>query len=216
MIKHKSLLFAFLLALVATWPNTGCGIAATSAVPTSESTQNPTSGFSQNTVTPTATPGVQESVTLEPTEISPLAASEDGPVPTFDNIVDAEAAAGFGIYVPRFIPEGFERGPITVRARGGDSDRVVVSQQWTSREERSNLRINQSRRTKLSGADKQSVIIRGQPGERLSGPASGGRPGELSILHWIEEGEMSITVIGFLTGSVSEDTLMQIAESLQR
>ena len=136
-------------------------------------------------------------------------------VPTFDNIEEAEAAAGFAIYMPTFIPESYERGPISVERRGGNSDRVVVSQQWTSREERSNLRINQAPRTRLGGADKQSVIVRGKQGERLSGPASGGRPGELSILHWVEEGEMSITVVGFLKGSVSEDTLMQIAESLQ-
>jgi hypothetical protein len=133
--------------------------------------------------------------------------------PKFDNIEDAEAAAGFNLYEPTFIPDGFQSGPIFVKELRTTGHDKMVMQTWTNREQGGFITVHHTPGVGSLAGDGRSVTVRGTTGKIEILP-SVGRPAEAISLYWSEDG-IGFLVTGLLIGSVTEDTILKVAESME-
>lgn len=119
------------------------------------------------------------------------------------------------MYVPSLIPDGFERDNIFVPSDEGGLSNGSVMQVWSNPKENSYFIVDQRPGLKGLVETGRPITIRGMPGELVVYPSHyPDRPADAAY-YWSVEG-IGIVVIGSVSGSLTESTLKEIAESMKR
>ena len=127
---------------------------------------------------------------------------------------DAEQIAGYEAANPTFLPEGFERGSIIVSAPFDDSSEShhTITQYWGSP---SGEFISIIQNPDLDGiVGGESDTIAGVGGQQAIYPSLGSRPYELVGFFW-RAGDMSYSISGSLTGSLTESDVRDVSDSIE-
>jgi hypothetical protein len=129
-------------------------------------------------------------------------------------VEEAEGLAGYKAAIPSFLPQGFERGNIVVGLplHQITEDSHTITQYWGSPSGEYIILIQDPDLDGLIGGE--PITIAGGSGERGIFPALGNRSYEIVGFSW-REGNMAFSVGGSLTGSLTEDLVRQVANSVE-
>ena len=128
-------------------------------------------------------------------------------------LLEASDIAGYRIATLTYLPAEFkERQSIEVHEKKVGDLPPLVTQIWNSEEPGHFLLLQQDPNLRGLG-NSEPIEIRGVPGEKnYREPTGESLP--ILTLFW-REGEMSFTLTGTLSGSLDEETMYKIAESVK-
>jgi hypothetical protein len=127
---------------------------------------------------------------------------------------DAEQIAGYEAANPTFLPEGFERGSIVVSPPFDDSSEShhTITQYWGSSSGEFISIIQNPGLHGIVGGISDSIA--GVQGERAIYPPLGSGSYELIGFFW-RAGDMSYSISGSLTGSLTESDVRDVSDSIE-
>ena len=162
--------------------------------------------------------GGEEEPSLTPEEEEQMA--QQGVV-NVDTVADASRIAGFPVVEPAYIPEGFSGGSFSVLHHGANPPEdmktkfiwINVERIWAwEGEERIIFVLTQSQhKSNIIGSEPAEIC--GRQGQRWFDAAHDDMPARLAF-GWEDDGNY-FSLFGMLAGPLDEETLMQIACSVE-
>ena len=151
--------------------------------------------------------------TLDVVDVASETPGDDNGTVMVNTIEDARVAAGYQVSGPTFLPDGFARGVIFVDTHAIQKHINTVTQWWVHDGDGSSIELFQTPGLIRLAEEGSPVTIRGAAGERVLYPTIPGRPFEVLSVFW-NDGDTGFLVTGTLTGSLTEDLIMRVAESV--